>query len=953
MALSEIRVNTTKTRTGVGTITYTETGPVITGIATASNFKTGSTNVHSTGVELANINTGGSTATFGGPISGTTATLSGALSGTTASFSGTVSIGGTLTYEDVTNIDSVGVITARNGIYLDKFIYHSGDLNTSFGFPNDATDTFVVNTNSTEKLRITSGGQVNIGGDLTQTTYPFSVLGSTGGTGQINIVQRLKFSGNNDVYNTGTVIAFTNTSSNANAYSYIGARIDKSAAGDNANALIFATNDTNTAPTEKLRITSAGLVGIGTVTPSVRLHVSNGSIRASNTAGTNFTELGSDGNIEIKRTGGSAYIDFADATSNDADCRIQHVSDGLQFSTGGQGSRTTKLSIASGGEATFSAENININRNAGDPFLAFQTSGTSNAVIYGGASTGLRAFTKPSGGSLTARVKVYPSGKVTINPYNTFHDPTHQPTLTLSNESESNLYEGGKWSHAAIGINNSTHTASGGSKSQIVFGYLPRSGGYDFTYGSGYIGATSVSQSGAGKVDLVFGTKNVTSDTQPTERLRITCDGKIGIGRQAPSEILDVKGVDDDAIKFSASTYGGGHLRITGADETISGTTGPYAHTTRFKTKTQNSNSGNGAERDALILHHEAWSGLHVASFPDGQVAIRNSGTTSQSANLIVFGDADNSDVAIFSGGDWNRGLKISTAASGNNDALVIFDAQNADNGCFSFKTHGDERLRIDSGGNMRLGLDSVTTRTDSAHYGFNITGKSGTGAGSIFFIDSADNCDANIAADNGVLLITADYSDNTGDSAIKLRVDGSSEKMQITNDKGVLINHTSKTDISDVHGLKVGNVFRHQARAGASQNDRGFYSMQTGSGSYGSGYFHMKTDIATNSSAMFLITVRGYAYGQGKVVFCQTCGYCYSSSNNIINTQDKSWDGTTSVSTYKSSDSKLVIRFTPGGWSSYYMGFCVDIAQQNPAKSGLNHKVTASAMDSSSTYYA
>ena len=116
MALSEIRVNTTKTRTGVGTITYTETGPVITGIATASNFKTGSTNVHSTGVELANINTGGSTATFGGAISGTSATLSGALSGTTASFSGNVSVGGTFTYEDVTNIDAVGLVTARNGI---------------------------------------------------------------------------------------------------------------------------------------------------------------------------------------------------------------------------------------------------------------------------------------------------------------------------------------------------------------------------------------------------------------------------------------------------------------------------------------------------------------------------------------------------------------------------------------------------------------------------------------------------------------------------------------------------------------------------------------------------------------------------------------------------------------------------------------------------------------------
>ena len=33
-----------------------------------------------------------------------------------STFSGNVSIGGTLTYEDVTNIDSVGVITARTGI---------------------------------------------------------------------------------------------------------------------------------------------------------------------------------------------------------------------------------------------------------------------------------------------------------------------------------------------------------------------------------------------------------------------------------------------------------------------------------------------------------------------------------------------------------------------------------------------------------------------------------------------------------------------------------------------------------------------------------------------------------------------------------------------------------------------------------------------------------------------
>ncbi len=35
-----------------------------------------------------------------------------------STFSGNVSIGGTLTYEDVTNIDSVGMITARKGIQV-------------------------------------------------------------------------------------------------------------------------------------------------------------------------------------------------------------------------------------------------------------------------------------------------------------------------------------------------------------------------------------------------------------------------------------------------------------------------------------------------------------------------------------------------------------------------------------------------------------------------------------------------------------------------------------------------------------------------------------------------------------------------------------------------------------------------------------------------------------------
>ena len=46
----------------------------------------------------------------------TAASFSGNVSGATGTFTGNVSVGGTLTYEDVTNIDSVGIITARTGI---------------------------------------------------------------------------------------------------------------------------------------------------------------------------------------------------------------------------------------------------------------------------------------------------------------------------------------------------------------------------------------------------------------------------------------------------------------------------------------------------------------------------------------------------------------------------------------------------------------------------------------------------------------------------------------------------------------------------------------------------------------------------------------------------------------------------------------------------------------------
>ena len=68
----------------------------------------------------ANLNgatiTGVCTATDFSGAGGAAADFPNGLTGTTATFSGTVSVGGTLTYEDVTNVDSVGFVTARSGV---------------------------------------------------------------------------------------------------------------------------------------------------------------------------------------------------------------------------------------------------------------------------------------------------------------------------------------------------------------------------------------------------------------------------------------------------------------------------------------------------------------------------------------------------------------------------------------------------------------------------------------------------------------------------------------------------------------------------------------------------------------------------------------------------------------------------------------------------------------------
>ena len=82
-------------------------GIVITGVATATTFKG----------DLTGDVTGNTSGTAGG-LTGTPNITVGSVTAASGAFSGNVSVGGTLTYQDVSHIDAVGIITAQQGIQV-------------------------------------------------------------------------------------------------------------------------------------------------------------------------------------------------------------------------------------------------------------------------------------------------------------------------------------------------------------------------------------------------------------------------------------------------------------------------------------------------------------------------------------------------------------------------------------------------------------------------------------------------------------------------------------------------------------------------------------------------------------------------------------------------------------------------------------------------------------------
>ena len=165
---------------------------------------------------------------------------------------------GVLTYEDVTNIDSVGIITARSDVSIADKIIHTGDTITSIRFP--AADNFTVETAGSERVRIDSSGRLLIGATSSVGDSFLQIQADTANS--INGASLLLRRGEHD----GHIIAgealgqISFTENAGEIFGTIKCEADAAAGtNDHPGRLVFSTTaDGASSVTERLRITSTG-----------------------------------------------------------------------------------------------------------------------------------------------------------------------------------------------------------------------------------------------------------------------------------------------------------------------------------------------------------------------------------------------------------------------------------------------------------------------------------------------------------------------------------------------------------------------------------------------------------------------------------------------------------------------------------------------------------------------
>jgi hypothetical protein len=259
------------------------------------------------------------------------------------------------------------------------------------------------------------------------------------------------------------------------------------------------------------------------------------------------------------------------------------------------------------------------------------------------------------------------------------------------------------------------------------------------------IGMAYGSQSGFGNGHLIFGTRSVTTDTAPTERMRIDSSGRVGIGTTSPSSYsaagdnLVIADAGNCGITLAAGTSSTGQILFadgtTGAD-TIRGIIG-YTHAsndlffgTNAVERLRIDSSGRllvGTSTARNIFDNlyaprlqvegtDATQALSVtinAASSDGSYFFLGKSRGASPGDTTVVQSGDRLGAVVFQGADGSKLIRAAQIESlvdgtpGTNDMP----------GRLVFSTTADgassptERLRIDSSGRVGIGTTSPSRR--------------------------------------------------------------------------------------------------------------------------------------------------------------------------------------------------------------------------------------------------
>jgi hypothetical protein len=311
------------------------------------------------------------------------------------------------TFKFLAKVHTTGQLIVNNGIEMTSGNFNAGDnerirLGNSADLQiyHDGSNSFIQDAGTGSLKTVTSGFQL-----LNSTQTQFMMLADGGATSWI----KLYYSGSERLATTSTGVDVTGTARMDTGITegihYVGTAVEHW--GDGGTGMSFPANDTlslRTASSDRLYITSAGNVGIGTTAPLKKLSVNGGDIAVNN---------------------GNGFIVGAAITGNTEIGRLSASSGQLELIT--ESTRDIKFASTAHGNIMFlEGTNGNVGIGTTSPIkrLDLRTSGTGDGITL--ATSTPKTFAQIINGNSEA----FPYGKFTMN----YGDTTPVQIVALSNE---------------------------------------------------------------------------------------------------------------------------------------------------------------------------------------------------------------------------------------------------------------------------------------------------------------------------------------------------------------------------------------------------------------------------------------------------------------------------------------------------------------------------------------